>query len=706
MSKEEQITAEDTNNAKKVGAKNPKAQVSFSQLLRYATGYDYVLMAAGTISGIINGSTLPVMTILFGDIMTAIITFTLVAPPGTPNVAAFQDAQKRSLDSNVTDGVIKMCIVGTATFVFSYIQMTCWSLVGENQTKRIREKYFESLMSQDIGWFDNIETGDLTNRLSSDMTIIQEGLSDKVGLMIQFTSAFLAGFVIGYIKGWKLALVLTSTLPVLAGAAMIMAALIGGQSTEQQAEYAGAGAVAQQTLTAIKTVVAFGGEEIQTKRYCEKLDEAERTGVKKAMINGVGVGSIQLLFFLVYSLAFWYGNKLVPDMGSGGSGELTVGQVLNVIFAIIIGAFSLGNATPHIAALGSARGAAKIVFDTIDRVSPIDPLSDSGEKPSSVKGNVEFKDIVFRYPKRPDVLVVKGISVNIEAGKTVALVGASGSGKSTIIKLLERFYDPSEGTVYLDGIDIKKLNVNWLRSQIGIVSQEPILFNTTIRENILLGLDKRDLPLAKLDELIENVCRQANCWDFIQKLPQKMDTNVGEAGAMMSGGQKQRISIARAIIKNPAILLLDEATSALDTESERIVQAALENASKNRTTIVIAHRLSTIKNADRIIVMDNGNIVEQGNHSELLDLNGMYAKLVEGQQLKQLNESTNSQDTEVENGSQEVKDEVVFTEKKATKGGDVVVLKLEKEEKEKPYSVPYRRLFAYNKKEYPIFVLG
>jgi ATP-binding cassette subfamily B (MDR/TAP) protein 1 len=495
-------------------------RVSLIELFKYATVYDCILMILATIASIAHGATLPLMTIFFGDIITSVVLY-----DGT-------ETGKILLDQGVTDGVIKMCIIGASTLFFSYFQMCFWMLAGENQAKRVRQDFFKSVIRQDIGWFDTMSTGDLTNRLTADMNVIQEGISDKVGLMIQFTSTFVAGFVIAYIRGWQLALVLTGTLPVLAGMAMILGKILASGSSGEQNAYAEAGSIAQQVISSIKTVVAFGGESNEIKRYCEKLDKAEKFGIKKAIYNGIGIGSIQFVMFCVYALAFWYGSTLVPV-------TMSAGQVLNVIFAIIIGAFSLGNATPHISSIGAALGAAKTIFDIIERKSSIDPLSESGEKPSSVKGSIEFKNISFKYPTRPDVTVLKNFNLTIEPGQSVALVGSSGSGKSSIIKLFERFYDPVEGKVLVDDTDIKTLNVKWLRQQIGIVSQEPTLFDTTIRENILLGLnDFEKVSNDSANQLIRDACVQANCWDFIQELPLKLDTKVGEAGTMLSGGQK------------------------------------------------------------------------------------------------------------------------------------------------------------------------
>jgi len=320
------------------------------------------------------------------------------------------------------------------------------------------------------------------------------------------------------------------------------------------------------------------------------------------------------------------------------------------------------NVGPNLPAFANARGAAYKIFETIDRVPIIDTANPGGAKPANLQGHIVVKDVDFSYPSRPDVPILKKMNVEIKPGQTIALVGQSGSGKSTIVGLVERFYDPVckfsplfptnslisprvtrsasdiieynniAGSVTLDGIEIKDYNVTFLRDSIGIVSQEPVLFNASIKQNIAYGI-RRDQAQPS-DEEIENACRLANAHDFISRLPDKYDTMVGEKGALLSGGQKQRIAIARALIKNPRILVLDEATSALDTESERIVQEALDKASTGRSTIVVAHRLSTIMNADVIYVMEKGIVIESGTHKTLLEKGGVYADLVAKQQLK------------------------------------------------------------------------
>lgn len=308
----------------------------------------------------------------------------------------------------------------------------------------------------------------------------------------------------------------------------------------------------------------------------------------------------------------------------------------SVIFAVILAAIALTSVTPQITQLSKASSAAGELFKVIDRQSPIDALDETGTVPTLTEGRVEAEDVHFSYPTRPDVPVLQGLSLDIPAGKTTALVGASGSGKSTIIGLLERWYEQKNGALYLDGVDIRNVNIRWLRTNIRLVQQEPVLFSGTVFENVangLMGTTMAGHPQAEQRELVVEACRLAFADDFIQRLPSKYDTHVGERAMMLSGGQKQRIAIARAIVSNPRILLLDEATSALDPKAEKVVQRALDNVSTDRTTLVIAHKLATVRNADNIAVMSHGAVIEQGTHEQLLAANGAYARLVHAQDL-------------------------------------------------------------------------
>jgi ATP-binding cassette, subfamily B (MDR/TAP), member 1 len=303
---------------------------------------------------------------------------------------------------------------------------------------------------------------------------------------------------------------------------------------------------------------------------------------------------------------------------------------MQAISGILFAAMQLGMVSQMMPDFGKAKVAATRIFRLIDRKSEIDPFDLSGEKMDQVLGNVDFEHLKFEYPTRREIPVLRDLSVSIGQGKTLALVGESGCGKSTLISLVERFYNLRDGRVLLDGKDITTLNLRWLRSQIGIVSQEPDLFNTTVRENILYGFSKEEMTVVTEDQIVA-AARLANAEDFINKLPNKYDSEVGERGSKISGGQRQRIAIARAMVRNPKILLLDEATSALDGKSQKVVQDALDMASKNRTTIVIAHRLSTIQDADLIAVVRKGRVMELGTHAELIKKQGIYARMVKNQ---------------------------------------------------------------------------
>lgn len=385
-------------------------------------------------------------------------------------------------------------------------------------------------------------------------------------------------------------------------------------------------------------------------------------------------------------------------------------------------------------AITNARGAAAKLFATIDRTPIIDSSSPLGSKPSAVDGSIKLDDITFTYPSRPDVTVLKGVSMTFATGKSYALVGPSGSGKSTIISLLERFYDPSTGTVTLDGTDLKSLNVKWLRQQIGLVSQEPVLFGTTVKNNVAFGLSgspHQSLSEEEKFELIKCACIKANAHEFIMSLPKGYDTLVGERGFLLSGGQKQRVAIARAIVSDPRILLLDEATSALDTRSEELVQDALSRASKGkdsipphtcsyhlltscigRTTITVAHRLSTIKNSDKIYVMSEGNVVEEGTHETLMGLNGVYSRLVEAQGLKKQTGSipTSGTNTPIPRASSRPveKEDLVDALSLSEKEHSHLPESTEQQEKRAKYSTFYlfKRMAGLVKDEWLIFVLG
>lgn len=588
--------------------KKPKEPaVPFFTLWRFASSFDKALITAGVFGSVCIGGLIPASILVFGQVLNGVANF---ANSGL-NV------------QSMVPIILILVYLGFGILVAGYVAQCSWILSGENQTKRIRQLYLHSIFRQDMSWFDKAEEGSLTTRLAQDTQLIQDGISEKAGQVVQGFSQFLMGFIIAFVKGWKLSLVLLASLPILGIVGSLMIMVITKSVGKGQDSYADAGAIAEQVISGIRTVNSFGLQERFQKKYEAQLQNAYKSDVRKGWALGLGFGGFFFVMFCTYALAFWYGARLVK------SGELDSGSVLIVFFSMLIGAMALITVPPGISAFSNARGAAHKIYNVIDRVPPIDSFDDKGLQPEKLAGSIEFRNVEFSYSSRPDTIVLQDLTIDIKPGMTVAFVGPSGSGKSTTISLVQRFYDATKGGVFIDGSNIKDYNVRWLRQHIGVVSQEPVLFNTTIKQNILIGA----IHDVTESDLID-AAKRANCHSFISKLPLGYDTLVGEFGGMLSGGQKQRIAIARALIKNPQILLLDEATSALDTQSERVVQRALDAASKDRTTIVVAHRLSTVMAADLILVMDKGNIVEKGNHEELIAKGGVYYQLVEKQRIK------------------------------------------------------------------------
>ncbi|EAY74408.1 hypothetical protein OsI_02296 [Oryza sativa Indica Group] len=599
------------------GAAAAAARVPLRRLFAFADWADAALMAVGAAAAAANGMAKPLMTFVVGDVIHAF------------GSAGANSSRRHDGDDDVVARVTKVIMnfiyLGVGAGLVSALQVSCWTITGERQAARIRALYLKAILRQDIAFFDKeMNTGQLVERMSGDAFLIQDAIGEKAGKCIQLLSTFFGGFIIAFVRGWLLALVMLSSIPPVAVAGAIMSRLMVKLTIRMQAKYGDAGIVVEQTIGAIRTVVAFNGEKKAINTYNKFINKAYESALQQGVINGLGLGSIISVFFSSYGLAVWYGSRLIVERGYNG------GIVINVIMAIMISAMSLGHATSSITALAGGQGAAYRLFRTIERQPDIDACCTTGDIFEDVKGDVELKNVYFSYPSRPEHLVFDGFSLQVPSGTRMALVGESGSGKSTVISLVERFYDPQSGEVLIDGVDIRRINLGSIRRKIGLVSQEPVLFAGTIRENITYG--KEDPTLEEINRAIE----LANAAKFIDKLPNGLETMVGERGIQLSGGQKQRIAIARVIIKNPRILLLDEATSALDMESERVVQEALNKVMLERTTIIVAHRLSTVKNADMISVLQHGKLVEQGSHEELMKKpEGSYCKLIHLQETRQ-----------------------------------------------------------------------
>ncbi|KAL2628544.1 hypothetical protein R1flu_013230 [Riccia fluitans] len=573
--------------------KSNDESMSFLELISYGDWYDKLLMLAGTLGALGCGSTQPLLIVFVGECINVV------------------DPRKFSSNDNLISEVSAIClkIVYTAfgAALASVLEVAAWIITAERQSARIRLMYLKALLRQDLSYFDQeFSAGESMSKISGDVLLIQDALGDKVGNVIESFAKFVGGWTFGFLKSWRLAVVTVSVLPLVVIVGGMIALGLKRAASKAQYAYSEAGKVVDQVLGSIRTVASNTGERKAVAQYDAALVKAEHAGFTFGCVNGFGIGLTLCLMFCSYGLAMWYGSRLVAN------GNLSGGTVIGVIFAIIMGGAAAGQAVPHLSAISTGLRAAQSIFYVIKRKPEIDSDDMSGDILTEVKGELQLKDVHFAYPSRPDQTLFRNFSLHIKAGSVAALVGQSGSGKSTVIQLIERFYDPQIGQVLLDGVDIRDLQLKWLRSQMALVSQEPVLFTTSIRENIKYG--KEDAT----DEEVADACEIANVAHFIKCLPKGYDTHVGEGGIQLSGGQKQRMAIARAVLKNPRILLLDEATSALDAESENAVLEALNRATANRTTVMVAHRLSTVKNVNLIAVVQRGTIVEIGSHEELI----------------------------------------------------------------------------------------
>ncbi|CAH2048678.1 unnamed protein product, partial [Iphiclides podalirius] len=594
--------------------------VSFFTLFKFSTTLDRIYIFFAVFLSIICGCTMPLGVLLFSALLQAMVDYGQSVVAG----AAEKDAFLQSL----SDFALYNCLLGLIIFFVSYAATVLMNVAAFNQVYRIRQEYLRTALNQDFEYFDTHRTGDFAAKMTDDIMKVEDGIGEKLANFVFFQASFVSCILMAFIKGWKLTLLCLISFPITM-VPLALAGLVSSRLSKKEAEESGkAGSIAEEVLTAVRTVYAFNGQQKEIERYEKPLKKARDANIKKALYNGMSMGVLYFCIFGSYALSFWFGYKLMIEEPE----TYDVNTMLAVFFGVMMGTGEFGMSSTLMEVFGMARGAGVQIFALFNNVPHINPLLNRGFTPASIDGSIELKNVVFRYPSRPDVPVLRGVSLTVKKGQSVALVGHSGSGKSTVIQLISRYYDVLSGSVSVGGHDVRNLSVRWLRQQIGLVGQEPVLFNTTVRENIRYGRP------AATDADIETAAGQANAHTFISKLPSGYDTLVGERGASLSGGQKQRLAIARALIRNPDILLLDEATSALDVSSEARVQQALDKAQKGRTTVVVAHRLSTIRNVDVIYVFKSGEIVESGGHEELMNKKGHYYDMVMVQSSPELDE--------------------------------------------------------------------
>lgn len=481
-------------------------------------------------------------------------------------------------------------------------------------------------MKQEMGFFDEKKNslGALTTRLAREATMVKGVTGATLGSLSFAISTVVAGFLVAYLACWRVALVVTAVFPLMAISGALQLKLMTGFDADSEKKYADAGAIASEAVDNFDTTASLGVQDMFMDRYNAALEIPIKNGRKTALVGGIMFGISEFLAQALWAVSFWVGSIFVRN------GDCDFPDLMKAITGLLFAGMMLGNVSAQVPDVSKAKIASTKVFRLLDRESRIDPTGESGER-SEISGHVATENVRFSYPTRQDVQVLRGVSVEVSQGQTLALVGASGCGKSTTVALLERFYDPQAGTIRIDGTEIRDYNLNHMRFHLGFVSQEPDLFNRSIRDNIAYGLDHSDgTPVT--DDMITEAAKAANAHSFISELNDGYDTIVGPRGSRLSGGQRQRVAIARSLVRKPRILLLDEATSALDAVSERVVQDALDKAAAGRTTVAIAHRLSTVKDADVIAVVSKGRIVESGRHAQLLRIpNGEYANLVKNQ---------------------------------------------------------------------------
>ncbi|KAI3748698.1 hypothetical protein L6452_11962 [Arctium lappa] len=577
----------------------PPAAVPFSRLFVCADRLDWVLMVVGSLAAAAHGTALVVYLHYFAKIV---------------QLLGHDHESADLLFDRFKELALTLVYIAAGVFAAGWIEVSCWILTGERQTAVIRSRYVQVLLNQDMSFFDTYgNNGDIVSQVLSDVLLIQSALSEKVGNYIHNMATFFSGLAIGFINCWQIALITLATGPFIVAAGGISNIFLHRLAESIQDAYAEAASVAEQAVSYVRTLYAFTNETLAKYSYAASLQATLRYGILISLVQGLGLGFTYGLAICSCALQLYVGRFLVTHRKAHG------GEIVTALFAVILSGLGLNQAATNFYSFEQGRIAAYRLFEMISRSSST--VDDDGSTIASVQGTIEFRNVYFSYLSRPEIPILSGFYLTVPAKKTVALVGRNGSGKSSIIPLMERFYDPTLGEVLLDGENIKNLKLEWLRSQIGLVTQEPALLSLSIRDNIAYGRNATSLQ-------IEDAAKIAHAHTFITSLEKGYDTQVGRAGLSLTEEQKIRLSVARAVLSNPSILLLDEVTGGLDFEAERSVQEALDLLMLGRSTIIIARRLCLIRNADFIAVMEDGQLMEIGTHDELIASDGLYAELL------------------------------------------------------------------------------
>ena len=667
---EKKLKIEGGQKAKKILIFDKTKVSVFRLYFHLSNKFDFFLMILGLVGSIFTGASNPIMAYLTGST-------TSEASLGTEgNINSMNETQKKiffkEFKKNMDKKVSEFLIYGMTSFIAAFMSNFFWYYASLRQMHHLKEKYFARILMQEQGWFDQNNVYEFATKVQVQLDQIELGVGEKFGTLVESISTFITGLIISFLSSWKLTLIILCVSPFLALCTIYMITSSRKSLSLSRKAYETAGGIAEEVLYNIKTVVSFGHFDFEKQRFGYYADLVRQFDAKAGFKYAIATAGVNFFSFLSYFVCILYARSLLSKENNN---NIKPGDIMTVCLSTIMAISSFGMMAPNISIIQEACIAASDYFTLLDRKPQIDESESDYMPPrDTIKGKIEFKNINFIYPSDENKRkILDGLNLVFEPGQKIALVGESGCGKSTTVNLIERLYEPTEGEVLLDGVNIKKYDLNYLRSLIGYVQQEPVLFNSSIKDNIIFG--RQELIENEfgndIDNLIKDACNDTYAKEFIDKIPEKYDYIVGVKGSKLSGGQKQRIAIARAILCKPKILILDEATSALDNKSEKKVQKALDNISqKNVTTVIIAHRLSTVQNADVIYAIKNGKVVEKGTHEELLKLNGYYASLVKSQinseeiqeKLNHHNSSNNANEN-INNNEEEDNDDEIKKEK-------------------------------------------
>ena len=609
---------------KKILLFKPKSVSIFKIIWHLSGKLEIFLMIIAAISTMFSGSTNSLWGIIIGDTINELAK--IVEYENLPKEEFQKELDK--IEEPVNKLIYYFVFLGALTFITNFFMLFSWGYTALKQMHRLKKKYFGLILEQEQSWFDENNAFEFSTKIQNQLEQIEFGLGDRFGQIILLVSEIVSGFSVGFAISWKLTLIICSSFPIIIISVIISDYFAEKLELKSKELSATVGGIGEELIYNIRTVTSFCNFDYELNRYDNLIDEINKYDKKKLLIESISYGLLYVASFISISACLLYARILIID------GETNSGDVLKVMMCVLNVIYSVSGLGPNIQVVQKTCLASSDYFILLSKYKK-KPKDNTGYIPKreDFQGKIEFKNVKFIYPSdKNQRIVLNDLNLLIEPGQKIALVGESGCGKSTTISLIERFYDVKFGQILIDGVDIKKYDLNTLRDLIGYVQQEPVLFNTTIRENLIFGRERKLEKFGDINKMMEEACEDAYIKKFIDSNVDGYNYVVGIKGNKLSGGQKQRIAIARAILMKPKILILDEATSSLDNKSEKEVQKALDNISKkNITTIVIAHRLSTIKNADLICAMKDGKIVEQGTHNELLEMNGYYAGLIRTQ---------------------------------------------------------------------------